>query len=376
MALIPGNKSQTQNPEAQMELVEHLAELRNRIIRSILYVVVGMILTYNLYGVIFRILAYPLAPILKKVGGVLVIAGIQDGFLLQMQVSFLSGLVVAIPLVVLELWGFISPALTPEERKPVKYLAPFSVLLFLAGVAVAYASLPTAYGWMASYIPDIPTVPSGANGATSNTTLFQNAQQYLLLTVKILLAFGIAFQLPIVLLFLARVGIINSKLMTTYWRHAVVLISAAAAILTPSNDPLTMMMMAVPMAGLYLLSIGLVRAFEPKADGTRTGPSFVAMMLVALAPVAIVVAAGYWLWRTSPGVNPNTHENVPERRTTAAAPIPEASSAPNSPGASPSPVPSPSPSATPVPPDPEITALRQEIEKLNQRITAIEGKKK
>ncbi|MBC8103280.1 MAG: twin-arginine translocase subunit TatC [Cytophagales bacterium] len=376
MALIPGGNSRPQNPEAQMELVEHLAELRNRIIRCALYIVIGMVVTYNLYDRIFTILAYPLAPILQKVGGVLVITGIQDGFLLRMQVSFLSGLVVAIPLVVLELWGFISPALTPEERKPVKYLAPFSVLLFLAGVAVAYASLPTAYGWMASYIPDIPPVPGGANGATSAATLFQNAQQYLLLTVKILLAFGVAFQLPIVLLFLARVGLITAGLMTTYWRHAVVIIATAAAILTPSNDPLTMLMMAVPMAGLYLLSIGLVRAFEPRADGSRSGPSFAAMMLVALAPISIVMASGYWLWRSSPFANAVNTAPIPARRTTAAAPNPEATPMPGS-------RPDPAPIATPtvVPLDAptnraETRAVRREIEKLRKRIAALEAKRK
>jgi sec-independent protein translocase protein TatC len=321
-----------------------------------------MVVTYNLYPVIFTILAYPLSPILNKVGGVMAITGIQDGFLLQMQVSFLSGLMTAIPLVGLELWGFISPALTPEERKPVKYLAPFSVLLFLAGVAVAYASLPTAYGWMASFIPDIPTVPGGANGANNAATLYQNAQQYLLLTVKILLGFGVAFQLPIILLFLARVGIINAGLMTTYWRHAIVLIAAAAAILTPSNDPLTMLMMAVPMAGLYLLSIGLVRAFEPKADGSRTGPSFATMMMVALAPIAIVVASGYWLWRSDPTAQ--DHVNVPARRTTAA---------PALPNTAPSPAP-PIPSASSQ--NAEIEVLRREIKILQQRISAIESKSK
>lgn len=366
MALTPGNKSQTQNPEAQMELVEHLAELRNRIIRSILYVVVGMIITYNLYPTIFTILSYPLAPILNKVGGRLVITGIQDGFLLQMQVSFLSGLMIAIPLVVLELWSFISPALTPEERRPVKYLAPFSVLLFIAGVSVAYASLPTAYGWMASFIPAIPTLPGGSGGPDA-TALLQNAQQYLLLTVKILLAFGVAFQLPIVLLFLARVGIINSHLMITYWRHAIVVIATAAAILTPSNDPLTMMMMAVPMAGLYLLSIGLVKAFEPKADGSRPGPSFLSMLLVALAPVAILAAAGWWLWRT--GTHPPTHENLTARQT--AAPV-QATPAP-----APTPSPSPTPTATPAPvPGPEVAKLRQEIKNLTKRISAIEARRK
>ena len=119
-----------------------------------------------------------------------------------------------------------------------------------------------------------------------------------MLTVKIVLAFGISFQLPIVLLFLARIGIITADLMTTYWRHATVGIAVAAAVLTPSNDPLTMLMMAIPMAGLYILSIGLVRAFEPKPDGTRA-PAIFTMLLVALAPVAIIIAVGFWLSRTA-----------------------------------------------------------------------------
>jgi sec-independent protein translocase protein TatC len=273
-------------PDGQMELVEHLAELRVRIFRSLAYVAIGMILTYNLIPRFYKVLTLPLEPVLAKVGGHLVITGIAQGFLIWMQVCFVSGIVLAFPFVVLELWGFIEPALTEEERKPVTYLAPFSVLLFLAGVGTGYACLPATFNWMASYVRDIPGV-----------SVLQDTMPYVVLTVKIMLAFGIAFQLPMVLLFLARVGIINADLMTKYWRHATVGISVIAAILTPSNDPLTMLMMAVPMAGLYILSIGLVRAFEPRADGTRA-PSLVTMLLVALAPVSILIAVGYWLWRT------------------------------------------------------------------------------
>jgi sec-independent protein translocase protein TatC len=275
--------------EAQMELVEHLAELRTRLFRCLIYIAVGMVLTYSLFPSIFTLLSHPAARQIEQLGGKFVYKSITEAFLLRLQVSFISGLAAAFPFITLELWGFIAPALTPLERKPIFFLAPFSILLFLSGVGTAYASLPAAYKWMLSFVGDVP-----------GTTLYQNPLDYLLLTVKILLAFGVAFQLPIVLLFLARVGIINADFMTRYWRQAIVLISASAAVLTPSNDPLTMMMMAIPMAGLYALSIGLVRAFEPKPDGTRS-LSFATMLLVALAPVGLLAAVGYWLWRIGSG---------------------------------------------------------------------------
>jgi len=269
-------------PDAQMELVEHLAELRTRLFRVFLYVAVGMMITYNFFGEFFTLLQYPIRQYKLDFS----VFDVTEAFLLKIQVSFLAGLAAASPFVIMEIWGFVAPALTPHERKPIFFLAPFSVLLFLAGVGTAYAALPATYGWMLGFVDDIP-----------GGKLLQNAQKYILLTVKILLGSGVAFQLPIVLLFLARVGIINDKMMLRYWRHAVVGIVAAAAILTPSQDPLTMMIMAVPMVGLYGLSIGLVRAFEPKEDGSRQ-LSFATMLLVGLAPLGLLAAVGYWLWRT------------------------------------------------------------------------------
>ena len=279
-------QKKTVSPDGSMELVEHLAELRTRIFRSLFYIAVGMVLTYNLFGAIYEVLLAPLGPILQAMNGQLPVRNIADAFLLRMQVCFLAGLTVAFPLVTLELWGFVAPALTPEERRPVTFLAPFSVLLFLSGAGTAYACLPATYSWMAGFITDIPF-----------GTLFQDPQQYMLLTVKILLAFGLAFQLPIVLLFLARIGLITAEMMTKYWRHATVIIAIAAALLTPSNDPLTMLMMGVPMAGLYLLSIGLVRAFEPGEDG-QPKKTIGSMVLISLVPVALLIAVSFWLWRT------------------------------------------------------------------------------
>ncbi|MBC8134314.1 MAG: twin-arginine translocase subunit TatC [Fibrella sp.] len=268
-----------------MELVEHLAELRTRLFRAALYLIVGMILAYSFFDPIFALFSYPLQPILEKTSSQYMFTSVVDPFLLQMQVSFIAGITIAFPFITLELWGFVEPALTPEERKPIAFLAPFSILLFLAGIATAYASLPACYGWMAGFLNNI-----------DNVVLNQDPKAYILLTAKIMLAFGIGFELPVVLLFLARIGIINAELMTKYWRQATVVIFVAAATLTPSNDPLTMLMMAVPMAGLYLLSIGLVRAFEPK-DG-KSGPPISSLILVSLAPVAILGAASFWLWKT------------------------------------------------------------------------------
>jgi sec-independent protein translocase protein TatC len=291
--------------DAQMELVEHLGELRGRLFRAIIYVVLAAAVSYNFFREFLELLKYPV----RHLAIPLLLTGIQEAFLLKLQVSFLAGLAVASPFIIMEVWGFVAPALTSHERRPVLFLAPFSVLLFLAGVGTAYAALPATYGWMIGFTKDFP-----------DAQFLQEAKQYILLTVKILAASGIAFQLPIVLLFLARIGVINDKTMIQYWRHAIVGIAAAAAILTPSQDPLTMLMMTIPMAGLYGLSIILVRAFEPKEDGTRS-LSFATMLVVALAPLGILAAVSYFLWR-------GAHANA------AATPPPPAAVAPRTGGAS------------------------------------------
>lgn len=273
--------------DGQMELIEHLAELRTRLFRSIFYLLIGMVVTYGFFKPLYNLVSYPLTRALAQQGvtGIIKLDSVQDAFFLKLQVSFFAGLAIALPLVVLEIWGFIRPALTDKEREPAKFLAPFSTLLFLTGVGTGYAVLPLAYDWMAGYIGEVP-----------DAQLVQDATKYLLLSVRIILAFGIAFQLPVILLFLARVGILSAKIMTTYWRHAVVIIATLAAVFVPSNDPITMIMMAMPMAGLYLLSISLVKAFEPKEDGTPSKP-LVTMILVSLAPAIMLAAVSFWILR-------------------------------------------------------------------------------
>lgn len=364
MALI--GKKKPVPEDGQMELVEHLAELRTRIFRAILYLIVGMVITYNFFRPLYEIINDPLKRALIQHGviGTIKFDSVQDAFFLKLQVSFIAGLAIALPLLLGELWGFIKPALTPKEREPVKFLAPFSVLLFLAGIGTGYAVLPLAYDWMVGYLGDVP-----------DAQLLQDAAKYLLLSVKIILAFGIAFQLPVVLLFLARVGVLTSKLMVAYWRHAVVVLATLAAIFVPSNDPITMVMMAVPMAGLYLLSISLVKAFEPREDGKQNKP-LATMILVSLAPAIMLGAVSYWIMRQhqvvphkpgavapTPAPAPTTSPDVEKRlaaleatvtkqteelaelrkaldqKTPTPSPVPQASPAPTpDPGATPNPV--------------------------------------
>lgn len=174
-----------------------------------------------------------------------------DGFAIKMQIALLSGLIIVSPAVTMEVWGFIAPGLTPKERRPIRWIAPLSVLLFLAGVALAYVILPNTFSWFANFIPE---------GAELRPDLREN----ILWSLKFLVAFGAVFELPIVLMLLGKVGIVNSRFLWANWKYAMVGCVIVSAVATPSGDAFTMMVMAVPVAVLYFLSIGLVRMTEPK----------------------------------------------------------------------------------------------------------------
>jgi sec-independent protein translocase protein TatC len=210
-----GKKKQNIEPDGQMELVEHLAELRTRIFRMVAYIAIAMALTYVLVPRFLHIIFRPVNQVLRETNSLITLNGVMEGFFTYIQICFISGLILALPFVILEIWGFIAPALTPEEKKPIRYLAPFSVLLFFAGVGTGYACLPITFRFMAGFAGDLGIQP----------TILQDVRMYMLLTVKILLGFGLAFQLPLIMLFLARVGIITADWMKRYWRHAVVVIA-------------------------------------------------------------------------------------------------------------------------------------------------------
>lgn len=257
----------TQTEEEKIEdrpadLTEHLEELRTRIIRSLSAIFVGWMAGYILFPWVYHLIALPLQEPLRKVEGRTVFLHFADPFFLRLKLSFVVGLIFAAPYVTYQIWAFVAPGLTRSERRVVRMFIPFSGALFVMGVVLGYFFLPAAIRWFLSYLADY-----------GNATLLQNPLSYVLLAVKIILAFGLSFQLPIVLIILAKLGLVSSKRLLTYWRHAIVVIFTVAAIVTPTNDPLSMMVMALPMVFLYFVTVGIVKRMESNAANRRQASS-------------------------------------------------------------------------------------------------------
>jgi sec-independent protein translocase protein TatC len=226
-----------------------------------------MAVMYASFHPVFSVLVRPITDALNQVkahastdqrpyAGSFVFHSFFEPFFLRLQLSLIGGIIVAAPFILLEIYGFVLPALTPVERRSVSLIAPFSVALFLAGGSLAFFIMPTAVHWFLLYLTDFP-----------NAILLQDPQAYILFLVKMILAFGLVFQLPVLMMGLGRLGIIRSAMLVKYWRYIVVGITVAAMIITPSNDPFSMIVMAVPLVILFFASIGLVRMVEPKPQG-------------------------------------------------------------------------------------------------------------
>ena len=217
--------------------------------RSVVYLVVGTFVCWFFYDWILGVLTRPMVGVLAKLNSRFLLISFVEPFMIRMQVCIVAGLIVTSPLITWEMWAFVRPGLTPNEKRPLRWVVPLAIVLFAGGVALCYAIMPAAFTWFASYIPP-------------NADLRPSVAQSILFSVKFLAAFGIAFELPVALMLLAKVGLINSTMLKARWRYLMVGVSVAAAILTPSNDAFSMICMAVPMALLYIAGIYLVMLVE------------------------------------------------------------------------------------------------------------------
>ena len=232
----------------QMSLMEHLTELRRRVMISIFAIVGGAVVGFVLYNRILGFLQDPYCELkrTKKLPGScnFVITDPLEGVTTRFKVSAYVGLVIALPIVLWQLWRFITPGLHPKEKK---YAIPFvlsSIVLFLLGALVAVLTFPEALNFLISV--------SGNNVET----LFSPAK-YISLYTLIMLAFGLAFEFPIILVFLEIANIITPKHLMKSWRFSVVGITVFAAVITPSQDPYSMLGMAVPMWIFYFAAAGI-----------------------------------------------------------------------------------------------------------------------
>lgn len=254
--------------EFRATLIEHLEELRNRLVRCIQLIVVGWIIGWFVQKPVYDTFNNIASKGIKDAGidpnlYKEVFNHFTQMFIFQMKMSFIIGLVLAAPFVMNQIWGFIAPGLRETEKRPLKRIAPFSVLLFFMGVTFCWFCLPAAVSWFVGYLKNFP-----------GTSLYQEPGSMVLFMVKIMLAFGLGFQLPVIVYGLGAIGLLSSQTLAKHWRHGTVFVFFLSAILTPSNDPITMLMMAIPLSVLFMISVWAVKIVQRKKVKVIENPDY------------------------------------------------------------------------------------------------------
>lgn len=242
------------NDEARMSLIEHLTELRDRLIKVVLAVVFGMVVAFLLYNQIFDFLLRPYENIANSgnslTDGKLLQVDPLEGFAIRMKLAAYGGIAIAMPVILWQIWRFVTPGLYQHERKYAVAFVCSALLLFVMGAGLAFLTLPQALGWLVSI-----------GGEDNFVTAFAPAKYFTLITYM-MLAFGIGFEFPIVLVFLQMVGVLSSAALRKFRRYAIVGILVMVAIITPSGDPISMLMLSVPMMLFYEVAILAGRVIE------------------------------------------------------------------------------------------------------------------
>lgn len=248
--------------EDKMPLFQHLEELRGRILFCGLAIGVGFVLCYFFKDRVFDIFILPWVKALPKGQPYKLIYTVPyEAFLAEMEVSFIGGVILASPIILWEIWRFVAPGLYANERKYILPVIFTSVLFFAAGVLFGYfIVVPVAFKFFAS-----PTSPY--------ITPMMSIDKYLGFAEKMLLCFGLVFELPVFAFFLAKLGVLSSDFLRRKRKWAIVLIFIAAAVLTPSPDIVSQLLMALPLLVLYEVSVWVVYFFgaRPVRVAEQTG---------------------------------------------------------------------------------------------------------
>ena len=243
----------------QSSFVEHLAELRSRLLRSLAFLFIFFILCYIFSENIYSFLVAPYADAVKDDGSDrrMIFTALHETFITYLKVAFFAAMFISSPIILTQVWKFIAPGLYKNEKKALlPYLVATPTLFLLGGMMVYYLIMPLAIKFFLSF-----ETPANLNSLPIQ--LEAKVNEYLSLIMRLIFAFGISFQLPVLLSLLARVGFVDSEYLKKRRKYVIVLIFAVAAILTPP-DPITQIGLGIPLFILYELSILSVRLIEKK----------------------------------------------------------------------------------------------------------------
>jgi sec-independent protein translocase protein TatC len=235
--------------DVKLPLTAHLEELRTRLIRSLIALGVGFVVCYQFVEPLMDWLTRPVKQF--ETGKVQIIGtGLAEAFFTKLKVALFAGIFLASPVIFYQIWKFVAPGLYDHEKRYVKPFVFFGTFFFVAGAYFCYRFVfPTAFGFFIAEYASVSIEP------------FLKISEYLSFASRMLLAFGAVFELPVFTFFLARVGVVNYKMMISTWRYAVVVIFIVAGVLTPGPDVASQLLMATPLLVLYGASIGVAYFF-------------------------------------------------------------------------------------------------------------------
>jgi sec-independent protein translocase protein TatC len=246
MAVLRRRRSRPRSPDGQMPVLDHLAELRRRILISIFAVVIAGIVVFAFSNQIIEFLTRYYEDATHGQRDALVFTGPTDAFLTRLKVATYGGIVLALPVWLYQLWRFVTPGLNPKEKR---YAVPFvtsAIILFGLGAFVAFLTLEPAL----RFLIDV--------GGSAQQPLF-TSDRYLTLVSLMIVAFGISFEFPVVLVFLLLAHVVTTRQLRSFRRWAIVLVVTFAAVITPSQDPYSMLFLALPLYLFYEASIVIGR---------------------------------------------------------------------------------------------------------------------
>ncbi|MFB8026057.1 MULTISPECIES: twin-arginine translocase subunit TatC [unclassified Streptomyces] len=252
--MLKSARKQEKDDEGRMPLLDHLRELRNRLLKSVLAILVAVVVAAFFQKEIFEFL---MKPILDSVGcrdGAVTMVngrpcaemttnGLLSPFTIALKVALMTGVLVATPVWLYQLWAFVAPGLHKQEKRYSFAFAAAGVPLFVAGAWIAYWILPQTAEIMLGFTPD-------------NVKNLLPLDDFLDLITRMVLVFGLAFELPLLLILLNMTGVLSGRRMLAWWRGMIVGLTAFGAIATPGGDPLSMLLLAGPLAVLYFVAVG------------------------------------------------------------------------------------------------------------------------